>query len=95
MNPFLMDDMLYYMPHLIHLIQHINAKRDLKKTLFYVFFFITCEQNNQPCHCRFRQDGTAHLNINHSNKSTITPTTIPVINNINTPINRSTDKSRF
>ncbi len=55
----------------------------------------TCEQNNQPGHCRFRQYGTAYLNINHSNKRTINTTTIPAINNINTPKNRSTDKTRF
>jgi hypothetical protein len=88
-----MDDMFYYIHHLIHLIQHINAKR--KKIVLFIFVLFTCEQNNQPDHSRFRQYGTAHLNVNHSNKSTINPTIIPVINNINTPKNRSTDKSRF
>jgi hypothetical protein len=60
-----------------------------------LMYGVTCEQNNQPVHCRFRQYGTAYLNIKHSNKSTINPTKIPPINSMNTPKNRSTDNLRF
>jgi len=79
----------------MHLVRHINAnrKKKKKKKFYLIYFYRTCEQNIQPGHCRFRQYGTAYLNVNHSNKSTINPTIIPVSNNINTPTNRSTDKT--